>query len=780
MSEISDCREHISKLQTLCRLCNEFIRDSKKKYQKVLYASEIIAIYGIDVKQENDETYPPFVCLRHSRLLYRYRETKGESLSNSNELKLTKPKVYFPPHTIGCEVCSKTDQVRGRPRKRKRTDDYDDAYQSTCPSMNTEFKSNFEEDISHKSTKPLATEYSQLDSLIEYMKDALSKMEDNQKQLVVDLLGNTNPAGHYKTVTNWVKEQSSHPTELPSCDLMNVFDNEQVIGKTWSIKPKNKIAISIITNKAFMELQSPESLQKKADLKPEKKLQLPKIKKDDKAENVNENETIQTSKLQSLINEMIDQDTERYSKMETDHYEQLYYCIDHAIDTVSKEQKQIERNFQDFIDDQVKKDVQDENYIKCEHCGALNGKRKLICTNCSRKDGLKSAKNKKKDGANDSFVKDQDTCYLIIFEEDENDDKSDITEVHSELTQFSHVKSNHDGRHEIILSDPVFCNPNSMITVARVLRKIGEENGIVRYGGNQRHWTFVCCDGLPYLIIKKLKEEAVVCAIEGCGHYEMNLMKSFFELNWTPALEHLCQLMGFESDAAKQFAKACKDHHKTWRLLLIFHLGTLQERKEQAVEVMDPQRCLQTKFGLPVCRNNKLLETIKDHSLSTFNIKSDKGNSRSLGIENGIIAYRILLRKTDYLGKKGDHVSISGMALDEGLVDFLKLSVRKRIHLLKTEFLGHPIQTDHYNFRHPVPVTPSEREKLFSTSNMTNKQLQYEIEKCLDKIEDPFQFDYHKQLYQKEVKTKGKAKLVHFLRELTDVLQNLNKDNERQ
>ncbi|CAG2197472.1 unnamed protein product [Mytilus edulis] len=202
----------------------------------------------------------------------------------------------------------------------------------------------------------------------------------------------------------------------------------------------------------------------------------------------------------------------------------------------------------------------------------------------------------------------------IIFENDDAEE-SNMTQVHSEMTQFSHITSYHDGKHEVVLSDPVFCNPNSIATVARVLKKIGEENGIIKYGGTKRHWTFVCCDGLPYMIIKKLKEEAVVCAIEGCGksflsmdnysnhtteihptvqrrfvfefdwlyvrigsgHYEMNLIKGFFALNWIPVLENLCQTMGFESDSAKNFAKSCKDHHKSWRLLLIFHLGTLQE-----------------------------------------------------------------------------------------------------------------------------------------------------------------------------------------------------------
>lgn len=42
-------------------------------------------------------------------------------------------------------------------------------------------------------------------------------------------------------------------------------------------------------------------------------------------------------------------------------------------------------------------------------------------------------------------------------------------------------------------------------------------------------------------------------------------------------LEPLCERMGFLSDAAKQYAKACKDLHKSWNLLLIFHLASLRE-----------------------------------------------------------------------------------------------------------------------------------------------------------------------------------------------------------
>ncbi|CAC5422487.1 unnamed protein product [Mytilus coruscus] len=526
---------------------------------------------------------------------------------------------------------------------------------------------------------------------------------------------------------------------------------------------------------------------------------------------------------------------------------------------------------------------------------------------------------------------------------------TDTTEVHSEFSQFDHVTSNHQGKHELFLTDPVFCNPNSSLSVARVLRKIGAENDIIRYGGRKRHWTFICCDGLPYMIIRKLKQEAVICVFADCnksfltleeynkhanqsnpdeqrkyvlefdwlylkiglGHYEMNLIKSFFELNWVPFLEAMCEEMGFESDASKLFAKRCKDHHKSWRLLLIFHLGSLQELvlpyvrhclllkstpsakgflgfnarfysskeypnltylmdqvgkysqgiinlrmatrrnnasllrssmymtkelfhgrqhpKYQIIELYDAiqykmmpedvrqlyddyssittsgnyslgedfdfvleEKNKQLKSWIPkgvptdeiwqtVCRNNTLLENIKDRSLSVLGLSSSKSGTHSLGIDDAVLAFRVLLRKTNYLSKPTDHTSISGMALDEGLIGFTQAALGKRIHIIKTEFLGLPLQPEHYIFRHPVPVTPFEREKLYNTSNMTINEIQEEILKILSQITDPFQFDYDKKLYQQEVKTKGKARLIHFLQEVKTALHTDNTvdfDNE--
>ncbi|CAC5391852.1 unnamed protein product [Mytilus coruscus] len=285
----------------------------------------------------------------------------------------------------------------------------------------------------------------------------------------------------------------------------------------------------------------------------------------------------------------MDQSSPRYVQYERDHYEQLFYFIDNAIEDVIKEQE-------------TEVFLWKVEWIK-----------KITCDGCKQRDGLKQAKERRKSySANDSIKQVKPSLHRITFKTDEN---QTIVEEEDE-ERYQQVQSNHSEKHNIVLTDPVYCNPNSMETVARVLRKIGTENGIVRYGGTKREWTFVCCDGLPFMICKKLKEEAVICIEPDCkkkfltrkeftlhadqehpdakncqfmyefdwfylrigaGHYEMNLLKAFFELNWIPFLEVLCEKMGFLSDAAKMYAKACKDTHKSWHLLMVFHTSGLRE-----------------------------------------------------------------------------------------------------------------------------------------------------------------------------------------------------------
>ncbi|CAG2258090.1 unnamed protein product [Mytilus edulis] len=87
-----------------------------------------------------------------------------------------------------------------------------------------------------------------------------------------------------------------------------------------------------------------------------------------------------------------------------------------------------------------------------------------------------------------------------------------------------------------------------------------------------------------------------------------------------------------------------------------------------------------------VCRNNTLLENMKDRSLSVLVLSSSKSGTHSLGIDDAVLAFRVHVRKTNYLGTPTDHTSISGMALYEGLIGFTQTALGERIHIIKQNF----------------------------------------------------------------------------------------------
>ncbi|KAJ8048815.1 hypothetical protein HOLleu_01285 [Holothuria leucospilota] len=130
-----------------------------------------------------------------------------------------------------------------------------------------------------------------------------------------------------------------------------------------------------------------------------------------------------------------------------------------------------------------------------------------------------------------------------------------------------------------------------------------------------REWLSVICDGLPYTLALKViaktfhcnscntavfgedefkqhcknnhhtAEKDVVYQKEfgwvhlriGYGHMEMNMVRSFFSLNWEIVLKDLALSMGFRSEIAQKYALKGSDHHKSWELLNIFYHGTMSE-----------------------------------------------------------------------------------------------------------------------------------------------------------------------------------------------------------
>ena len=85
---------------------------------------------------------------------------------------------------------------------------------------------------------------------LSFMKN-LSVFISQDKKGVCKLNAASAPGGSYTCLTEWLKIQSNtNQPSAPEGDLLNVFDNDQVIGKTYTVRPDNKVNMSIITNKA--------------------------------------------------------------------------------------------------------------------------------------------------------------------------------------------------------------------------------------------------------------------------------------------------------------------------------------------------------------------------------------------------------------------------------------------------------------------------------------------------------------------------------------------------
>ena len=59
--------------------------------------------------------------------------------------------------------------------------------------------------------------------------------------------------------------------------------------------------------------------------------------------------------------------------------------------------------------------------------------------------------------------------------------------------------------------EPFFANPNSHEALQHLLQHIGHECGIKNQGGSEREWVSVCCDGLPYTLMRTVMLESKQC-----------------------------------------------------------------------------------------------------------------------------------------------------------------------------------------------------------------------------------------------------------------------------
>ncbi len=432
-------------------------------------------------------------------------------------------------------------------------------------------------------------------------------------KLAANICGSLVPGGRYNTLSTWLSLQGGSELKCPDGDIVAMFDNEQILMRSWNIKPNNTFKSSVITNISAVALDPDSTLQKEKVYHPKSWF---KVKGN---ENVVHDMTMSNSEMTGI--------DDSNNALLHEHFNQVHDFLEAAIEEVVSEQKlQADGSYCDVFDAKVKATEGGKKGRKCPHCGSENPPRKQKCVNenCRKAlsakpgeenidiDQIISCPTHQRKGAkvdNNTTAIEFDLTQNINFKKPR---KQNIKIASSE--RYENIPSNHDGqKRETQMLDPVFVNPNNYQCLKLVLRHLGKKAGVARYGGTQRQWLTVSCDGLPYSLVLELilnfktcglcnksfmaEEFDVHCSNDhrgqeevpffrefdwvnlkvGEGHRELNLMKAFVELNWEICFKELAQLMGWQSENALQNAKKCTDTHKTWQMILVFYIGTLEE-----------------------------------------------------------------------------------------------------------------------------------------------------------------------------------------------------------
>ena len=136
---------------------------------------------------------------------------------------------------------------------------------------------------------------------------------------IIELNGAGTGGGQYQSVVSWLKDQSTEELPCPAGDIGHVFDNNQVIGKTWSVRPNNKVKQSVVTTHAILQLNASGNLEKKSEHLPFNWLNLDNF----------EAKVLQIRNLKDPY----------FKELDKLHYEQTYFFINSAIESVLTEQR---------------------------------------------------------------------------------------------------------------------------------------------------------------------------------------------------------------------------------------------------------------------------------------------------------------------------------------------------------------------------------------------------------------------------------------------------------
>ena len=84
-----------------------------------------------------------------------------------------------------------------------------------------------------------------------------------------NFVGSRSPAGSNSYLSSWLSEQAQDPVECPKGLIKAVFDNNQIIGKTYLITGDNTVPTSVMTSNIWITFEEESDMQKNKAYAPE-------------------------------------------------------------------------------------------------------------------------------------------------------------------------------------------------------------------------------------------------------------------------------------------------------------------------------------------------------------------------------------------------------------------------------------------------------------------------------------------------------------------------------
>ena len=159
-----------------------------------------------------------------------------------------------------------------------------------------------------------------------------------------------------------------------------------------------------------------------------------------------------------------------------------------------------------------------------------------------------------------------------------------------------------------------------------------------------------------------------------------------------------------------------------------------------------------------------LLSNIRQQLLEILHISEDDDSDKKHNLTDAVNEWRMAVWQYDMLNQ-ALLVSSDGQELDAGLLSFTSEANRRRTYCVLQNLL-HQAPPDDLSLRHPVPVTPTERNNYMSINNHTIAQIDTKISKELEKVTDDDLRRILTDTFNKNVLRKRKDVHIEFLLEV--------------